>query len=102
IALLLIGVILAGAVGVGCVAAAEMLDDTVRDVDTLTEIAGAAPLVSIPYWKVSAERAQAYMLKRWVLGGSAAGVVMMIVVFHFAIKPLDVAWFMLVNRLGLS
>lgn len=102
LALMLVGIILAGGVGIGCVALAESLDNSVRSGATLAEITGAEPLVQIPYWKVQTEYRKDQNLKRWLLGGSAAGVVMMIVVFHFAIKPLDVAWFMLINRLGLS
>lgn len=102
IALILVGIVLAGAVGTAAVAMAEMLDDSVRDAETLTELVGAPPLVQIPYWKVAAEHARDQLRKRWLLGGSAAGVVMTIVVFHFAVKPLDVAWFMLINRLGLG
>src|SRR5690625_627723 len=102
VALLLIGIILAGAAGVGTVAAAEMLDETVRDATTLAELTGAPPLVEIPYWKIAAEQAKDHLRKRLLLGGSAAGVLLVIVVFHFAVKPLDVAWFMLMNRLGLG
>jgi uncharacterized protein involved in exopolysaccharide biosynthesis len=100
---LLLGAVLAIALGIGAAAVAESLDATVRGRrDLMRIVAGAPPLAIIPRigaieierspWR---RRALVALILLVVLAAAAAAV-------HFLYRPLDVLWFMLLRRIGFT
>jgi hypothetical protein len=101
-ALLFLGLIFSLAGGVGTVAVAESLSDAVTSTHELVNITGAPPLAVVPYIQTDAERQRYDEIKRKLIIGAVAAIPIVIILFHFFVKPLDVAWFILMRRLGLS
>lgn len=58
LAIMFLGMLLAGGVGVGCVVVAELMDDSIRSAEALSNIVGTAPLAIIPYLDNSADIAR--------------------------------------------
>ena len=100
-ALLLLGVVLALGGGLGSVALAEQFDPTLRGPATLSALLGEAPLTVVP--TISTQRELALHKRHRHIAVITAGalVVVVLVLIHFLLMPLDVAWFMLWRRLGL-
>lgn len=100
-AILLIGVVLAGIAAVGSAAVYELLDESVRGPKELTQLMGL-PLGSIPYLMVAEEMEGNRKNYKWVYIGAAVVIVVMLLIFHFAVKPLDVAWYNVLRKLGIA
>ncbi len=80
----------------------ETLDGAIYGVDAIISATGAPPLVSILYMETVVE-ADAHNKKRWyLLGALVVAGVFFVIFFHVYIKPLDVMWFILMRKLGLS
>jgi len=97
----LLGVVFSFAGGVGTAAVSESLDQTVRGVRGVTALVHAPPLAAIP--PIRGEAHLRSRRRRWLLAavallalGCAA-----LAALHFAVAPLDVLWFKLLNRAGL-
>jgi uncharacterized protein involved in exopolysaccharide biosynthesis len=101
-AILLLGIIFSMAGGVSTVAVAEALSDSIKDIDGLIQTTGEPPLVTIPYIEVEAEKEQQHVYKSYLVKGVIVAVVLTVVLFHFAILPLDVLWFVVMRRLGIG
>jgi uncharacterized protein involved in exopolysaccharide biosynthesis len=67
--IVLLGFLLACAVGAGCVAIAEIVDKTIHGAKKLTEIVGAPPLAIIPYLDNSADVFQTRIQRAFLLAG---------------------------------
>ncbi len=100
IAILFIGLVFAGAAGVGNVFLAETMDETVYGSKQLASIVGHQPMVVVPLIK----RKSARTGRRWliaavvliILAAIAAG----LYAFHVYVRPLDVMWFSTLRRFG--
>lgn len=101
IAILLIGIVLSGLIAAGSAAVAELLEDSVRGEAELTSLI-AAPLGSIPYLMLAEEEKQGNKNTKWILLGILASIVFALTVFHFAVKPLDVTWYIFLRKLGIA
>ncbi|TGD71872.1 hypothetical protein E4634_17330 [Mangrovimicrobium sediminis] len=90
------------ALGVGLLL--EALDGSVRSARRLGDLMGEAPLVSIPYIQTPVEqRAREPNKKLLMLGGIAlAALVILLLVIHFFIQPLDVLWYSTLGGVGVS
>lgn len=99
-ALALVGLILALGTGAGVVLLMESLDGAIHGDKQLTAITGAPPFAVVGYIENADDLAQQQRLRQRLIYGAAAGAVAFLLFFHFFIKPLDMAWFMLLNRLG--
>ncbi len=102
LAILFLGFIFSIAGGVGTVAVAEAMSDSIKDTDGLMQITGEPPLITIPYIEVEAERAKRSSMKKKLIAIGLAAVVLVIVMFHFLIMPLDVLWYVVMRRLGVE
>ncbi len=102
IAIFFLGFIFSLAGGVGTVAVAEALSDSIKDVNSLIQITGAPPLITIPYIEVEAEKAKRVDTMRKLLIAGAVAAVLAVILFHFVIMPLDVLWYVLMRRLGIG
>ncbi|MDA7853020.1 Wzz/FepE/Etk N-terminal domain-containing protein [Porticoccaceae bacterium] len=99
--LLMMGLFLSGAISVGLVLLAEMLDPAVRSIKDFTRITGAEPLALIPlmlsdedYKKKSRSR------KRLILFAGLIIVAMLFIVHYFVIS-LDIVWFKIMAKINM-
>lgn len=101
--ILALGLVLSIGLGVGSGAAAESLDDTVRDRrDLVRLLAGPSPLAIIPSIDTGEPVASPWR-RRALLGLGVAGAVLAgLAAIHFLYQPLDVLWFRLLRQWGLS
>ncbi|MBK7522598.1 MAG: lipopolysaccharide biosynthesis protein [Gammaproteobacteria bacterium] len=100
IALILVGLILAGAAGLGSAVLAEATDKSVRGEKALAKLTGTPPFVVIPYLDNSADTLSRAKTKRQALIASGAAALIFILYVHFFYKPLDVLWFVIIGKLG--
>ncbi len=99
---LILGLVLSIALGIGAGAMNESLDDTIRDRRDLARLlAGPAPLAIIPHIDTSAVEPSPWRARALFALGSAAALLIAATAINFLYKPLDVLWFMLVRRYGL-
>jgi hypothetical protein len=78
---MLLGFILGAGAGLGCIVLAEILDNSIRTVKKLADVAGAPPLAVIPYLNNSADVVQAR--HRHVLISGAVAVSILCVAYAF-------------------
>jgi uncharacterized protein involved in exopolysaccharide biosynthesis len=99
LAILLLGFIFSLAAGVGGVALSETMDQAVYGPQQVAIIAGAPPLVVVPYIKNRADvmRAQS-RAAAWFLG-VACGVGAALYLVHEVVLPLDVLWSIIARHL---
>lgn len=102
IAIMLIGVILAGLTAVGTAAVLEMMDDSVRNERELASMFAFAPIGTIPYLTLAEEEAATGKSHKRLYLGIAVAVIALLLIFHIFIKPLDVLWYVVLNKLGIG
>jgi uncharacterized protein involved in exopolysaccharide biosynthesis len=104
LALLMVGIILAGAAGAGMMILLETLDQSIRSEKTLAAAAGAPPLVSIGYIRTPEEQAKNKPDQRlYIYGGIVlATLLIALLAINFLYKPLDVLWYVLLRKLGIG
>ena len=98
-AILFLGFIFSMAGGVGTVAVAEAMDDSIHGARSIIEVVDMPPLAVIPYIDNSVDRRQKIFRKLFyillsltvIFGGAA--------LVHFFFMPLDVLWFSILRRL---
>jgi len=99
--ILALGLLLSALSAVGVVALRELLDATVRHARDLRELLDAPPLASVPRIFTEGDRLAAQRVRRWSVGSFATGFVLLMVVTHFAIRPLDSLWVSGLRRIGI-
>ena len=100
-AIIIIGLVLALGAGIGLALLLETFDKALYDDRTLTRLSGMPPFATVGYIETKAEVVAEKKLRRRVLL-SVIGTVCAVTLFiHFAIKPIDVVFFVLMERLGL-
>ena len=100
-ALLVLGVVLAAAAGVGMALLLEAMDGAIHGQRQLVRITGAPPFAVVGYIENSDDRyLQSRFLKRLIIAG-ITGLIALLIFAHIFIRPLDIVWFMLLGRSGL-
>ncbi|MCB1679484.1 MAG: hypothetical protein KDI16_12450 [Halioglobus sp.] len=101
-AIVFLGVVIAICVGLGVALVREGMDGAIYGIRQLTEIMGEPPLVAIPYIDNDEDRRRRqHAFGYSVLAATAAGI-MVLVYLHYMLQPLDVIFFLVLNKLGLS
>ncbi len=100
-ALLLLLMLLAPAAGVGMIQLKQSIDDSVWTANDIEFLQGAAPIASIPLIMNADDVARKRKIRLLAYGGIPAAIVLMAVVVHFAVRPLDVLWYTAVRQLGM-
>ena len=100
-AIFIIGLVLAVIIAAGVAAAGEMLDDSVRGANELSNLI-STPLASIPYLLLNEEEEQSRKSYKWGYLSVLISIPIILLIVHFAIKPLDVLWFVSLRKLGIG
>ncbi|MGH6622027.1 MAG: GumC family protein [Alphaproteobacteria bacterium] len=101
-AIIFIGLVFAGAAGVGNVFLAEALDESIHGAKSLRAITGQAPLVVVPVIGESIKKPSKWP---WILLGATVLLICLIgaiFAYHTYVRPLDVLWFSTLRKLGLG
>jgi hypothetical protein len=101
LAILLIGVVLAAIAAAATAGISEILDESVRGATELSNLI-ATPLGTIPYIMLAEEEDEGRKSYKWIYLGVAITIVIVLTIFHFAVKPLDVLWFVALRKLGIG
>ena len=100
-AILMLSLLFAIVCGLAVTQLADALDHSIRGGAAITNVQGEPPLVEIPYIYSQAEIARAQKLRRIGLAATPAVAIVLAIVVHFAVMPLDVLFFAALRRLGL-
>jgi len=103
IAIIFIGLIFAGAAGVGNVFLAEALDESVYGSKQFKSVVGQAPLVIVPV--IGAQKKSNRRVWIWVLVSIVLAIVCIIAAiyaYHIYVRPVDVLWFSTLRKYGLG
>jgi uncharacterized protein involved in exopolysaccharide biosynthesis len=100
--ILFLGLLLALGLGVGTVIVMEIMDDTIHGATNAGSFNGTAPLATIPYIVTASEQRRNRNKLAYGSVGATALMVIALVSIHFAYKPLDVLWIVLMRKLGLA
>lgn len=101
IAIVLIGLVLGALSAAGVAAVMELLDESVRGASSLGELI-SAPLATIPYLALAEEEVGVRRSYTWIYLAVAGGIALFLLIFHLAVKPLDVMWFVALRKLGIA
>jgi len=100
-AILMLSLLFAIVCGLAVTQLADALDHSIRGGAAINNVQGEPPLVEIPYIYSQEEIARAQKLRRIGLAATPAIAVVLAIVVHFAVMPLDVLFFAALQRLGL-
>jgi hypothetical protein len=92
-AIIILGLLLSMASGVGFAAVSESMDSSVRGVRGVMAVLESPPLSVIPYLQNSEDLARAERTKQIVIAAFAGSFVILLLLVHFLWTPLDVLWF---------
>lgn len=98
--LLLISLVFATALGMASGVMVEMLDPRIYGEKGIEAITGMGAMAIIPYFVSQAEQPVPRFQLVKIAGFILAVIVMGLIAFNYLVKPLDVTWFLLMNRLG--
>jgi polysaccharide biosynthesis transport protein len=98
--ILVVGLLMAGVLGVAGIVAREAFDASVRGPSDIRLLLQIPALASIPIIVTSAQRKRRKYLMRYSWGGGVAGVILAVATVHFFVRPLDVLWQVLLRRFG--
>lgn len=101
LAIIMVSFLLAMLGGFGTVGIAEAMDTKVRGRQGVQQILTAPPLAAIPYIYADGEKRRTRSPVKFFVTVMLVVIVAGLIAFHFAIKPLDVTWFILLRKLGL-
>jgi succinoglycan biosynthesis transport protein ExoP len=99
--ILVLGLLLSVAAGVGAGWLRELAAAAVRGPGDLRRLAEVPALALVPLIVTAADRAAQRRFARRALAGSALAMLLTVVFIHLFVVPLDVAWFALQRRLGI-
>ncbi len=86
--------------GVGITQLADALDRSIRDSAGVISVQGVSPLAEIPYIFNEVELAQSLKYRKAAIASLPAFAVLLILVVHFTLQPLDVLFYSIAARLG--
>ena len=98
LAIVLLGMLLSIAGGIGAAAVRENMDGTVRGAKGVAAVIDMTPLAGIPYIETEEDTRQSSR-RRWMLGGAVTTLISAVVLgAHFFFMPLDVLWYVVLRR----
>jgi len=100
-AILILLLLLAPAMGMGMIQLKELTDNSIWTPKDIGFIQGAEPIASIPLIMNAADVSHRRKIRLLTYAGIPAAIILMAVLTHFAVRPLDVLWYTAVRQLGL-
>ncbi len=100
LALMFLGLVFSIGGGLGVSILRDNMDNAVFSSTDILRITKTAPLATVSYIPVADELAQQSLVWRKVVIAGIAALILGVVIVHFAIKPLDVLWFVMARRFG--
>jgi len=98
--IVVLGFFLSIGAGLGSAAARESFDASVRGPGDIRQLLQVPALASIPEIVTAEARARRRKIVRYSWGGGAVAVVLLAVLIHVLVRPLDVLWLSLLRRFG--
>ena len=98
--IVVMGLLLSLALGVGAAAAHESFDASVRGPTDIRQLLQVPALASIPVIVTTEDRARRRKMIRYSWGGTVVAVILIVVTFHLFVRPLDVVWLSVLRRFG--
>jgi uncharacterized protein involved in exopolysaccharide biosynthesis len=98
--IVVMGLLLSLALGVGAAAAHESFDASVRGPNDIRQLLQVPALASIPVIVTTEDRARRKKIIRYSWGGSVVAVILIAVTIHLFVRPLDVVWLSVLRRFG--
>ncbi len=102
IAILVLGFVLAGASGIGNLALREGLDKDLYGSRAIQSATRIPVLAAVPYIETADDRRARRTRIRTLIAVSVGAAILMLVIVHLAVAPLDVLWFMIMRRFDAS
>ena len=101
-AIVMLAFILAGAAGVSSAVLFELMDKGIYGAEQLQKLSAVPLLVVVPYLNNREDEKRLKRRWRWLIASSLTLGLALLLIIHFMYKPLDVLWFLLMNRAGLN
>ena len=99
--LLLMGLFISGAISVGLVLLAEMLDPAVRSVKDITRITGAEPLAVIPLMLTAEDYSKKNKSRKHLVIAAIIFAVAAVVIVHYFVLSLDILWYKVLAKINM-
>jgi hypothetical protein len=99
--LLILLVFLAPAIGFGFVVMRRMFDKSIWGSRMLDAVQGAPAIAEIPIIRTQAEIRHVRNVRIAALAGAPLVLILLALTVHFAMRPLDVLWFVVLRKLGI-
>jgi len=102
LAIIFLGFVFAVGGGIGLVAVLESLDRRIRGGRHVASILGAEPLIVVPYMPGEDDQRSANKMKLMAVVMILLLGIIALATIHSFYKPLDVLWFVVLNKLGIT
>jgi polysaccharide biosynthesis transport protein len=99
--ILIVGLMLSIAAGVGAVVARDAFDASIRGPYDIRQLLQVPALASIPVIVTLADRRRRRRINRFSWGGGVAAILLSAVLVNTFVRPLDVVWLSLLHRFGM-
>ncbi len=97
--IVLLGLMAAVGGALGLAFLLEMMNPRIRGAGVLGAIAHQRPLVVVPYIPTKDEQGRKKRNMNFIVAGVVVGVIVALLVLHFAYMPLDMLWYKLIARI---
>jgi|GEM_PF-329459 polysaccharide biosynthesis transport protein len=100
-ALLILLLFLSPAAGVGYVILRRMMDKSIWGAKMLDSVQGTPAIAEIPIILTQAEKRHTRRVRIFTVAGAPVALALLAVTIHYAMRPLDVIWFVVLRKLGI-
>ncbi len=100
-ALLLLLLFIAPGCGIGVIAIRESIDGSISGARAVDAIPGALLLAEIPFIATREELTHSRRMRLAALIGVPVTLILLMLITHFVVRPLDVLWYITMRQLGL-
>ena len=99
-AMVFLAIILGVGAGVGVIILQEAMAAVIFGAAEVVSLTGVAPLAVVGYMETKEEESKHNRKRVYMVLGLALFVMLILILFHLFVKPLDVTWYILMRKLG--